>query len=393
MTTIFVFIAVFALLILAHELGHFWVARRNGVMAEEFGFGFPPRIIGIYRGKDGKRKWVWGGREVTAKEKAEEDTIYSFNLIPLGGFVKIKGEDGEAADDPRSFSAQTIWTRFKILSAGVMMNFILGAVLLTFAFWIGLPEAIDDNQNFPGAKIQITQVLPDSPAQTAGLKMGDELVAAILADNTTVQITSVKQFQQLVQQSENQQLTLKIIRLGETQLVVVTVSPQKKAGEEKALIGVALAKTAFVRHTPWEAAWLAIKATITMIGAILGFLGNLIAKVFTARPVSMEVTGPVGIAVLTGQAAKLGLAYVLQLAAILSINLGVINFLPFPALDGGRILFLLIEKIKGSPVSQKVEGAVHTAGFVFLLGIMLLVTVRDFAVFDLLDEIKRLWVG
>ena len=152
MITVIIFIVILGILIFVHELGHFLVARRNGVMAEEFGFGFPPRIFGLYKTKNGKRKLMWGSKDVEST-----DTIYSLNWIPLGGFVKIMGEDGEEKKDPKSFASKSPFTRTRILAAGVAMNFLLAAVLLSIGYFVGIPQAVDDaaSGNLKNEKIQI----------------------------------------------------------------------------------------------------------------------------------------------------------------------------------------------------------------------------------------------
>jgi len=179
LTTIIVFILILGILVLAHELGHFLVAKRNGVGAEEFGFGFPPRIVGIYKDKKGKRRIVWGNKSVEKIIRKEDETVYSINLIPIGGFVKITGEDGENKKNPKSFASRNAWIRFKILFAGVGMNFILGVFLLAVAFQIGLPEAVEDSASDNEAKIQIAQVVKNSPAEEYEIEMGDEILAVI----------------------------------------------------------------------------------------------------------------------------------------------------------------------------------------------------------------------
>lgn len=389
-TTIIIFFVILATLVLVHELGHFIVARRNGVASEEFGFGFPPRLVGTYKDKEGKRRWVFGNKEIEEEIKNKEETVYSINLIPLGGFVRIKGEDGGHKNEKDSFSSKSVWPRFKIISAGVAMNFVLAVVLFTAAFTMGLPESIEDDQNPAGAKVQIAQVSPDSPAREAGLQIGDE-VARFSAGNTPVVVNSIEQLQNLIRENAGKKVFFEVIHPGEDDVSQITVNIRSEAPEGQGLTGIVLVKTAFVRHSFFESLWLAVQTTFSMILAIFLFLGDLLFRLFTSRPISADVAGPVGIAVMTGQVAKLGLAYIFQFAALLSVNLAVINFFPFPALDGGRAVFLLVEKIKGSPVSQKVEGVVHTVGFIFLLGLMLLVTVRDFMNFDIVEKIKGIF--
>ncbi len=387
MTTFIVFILILGLLVLVHELGHFLVAKRNGVFSEEFGFGFPPRILGTYKNKKGKRIWIFGNKTVDKNDKNENETVYSFNLIPLGGFVKIRGEDGEDKEDKNSFASQSAWVRFKILFAGVAMNFILGIVFFAFAFQLGLPQAVGDDYQDKEAEVQIAQVTPNSPASEMGIEMGDEVVS-VQTKAGLIKINTVKEFQEVVKNNQGKKIVVNIKRAKISEELNLETVVREKAPEGEGLLGVLLARTTFVKYGFFESFWLAIQTAFSMILAILMFLVDLIVKLFTSQPMATEVAGPVGIAVMTGKMTQLGLAYVLQFIALLSINLGVINLLPFPALDGGRIFFLLIEKIKGSPINQKIEGIANAIGFFLLIGLMIFITIKDFTNFEIIDKIK-----
>ncbi len=343
------------MIIFVHELGHFILAKRAGVRIEEFGFGFPPRLFGIKRG----------------------ETIYSLNLLPLGGFVKIYGEDGKKKGDintGRAFYSKPIGTRAKIIVAGVTMNLLLAALLLGVGHWIGLPTMIEDDQVTEGAKIQVVQVALDSPAQEAEIKMGDT-IKELRINNYELGITKISQIQEFTGQHKGDKITV-VIERGDEILekeVVLRVFHSEKEGP----LGVALARTMVVSY-PWYQSFIkGIIDTLKLTWFITVALGNILWQLITTGQLTVQVAGPVGIFDLTGQATQLGFIYILQFAAILNINLAIINALPFPALDGGRLLFLLIEKIKGSPVSQKIEGLAHTAGFVILILLMLAVTWRD----------------
>lgn len=388
--TILMLAIILGVLVLVHELGHFLTAKKLGVAAEEFGFGFPPRIVGFYRKADGKRKWIFGNAEIEEEVKKRKETVYSLNWIPLGGFVKIKGEDGGEENSADSFSSQAVWKRFLILSAGVTMNFILAIFLFFLAFYLGVPEAVDDDHQGENAKVQIVQVASKSPADGAGIQMGDEMLALKTAEGTEEQIASVEKFQSLVKANAGQEIILKLKNSqGEKQ---VQIKIRETAPQGEGLLGVVLAKTVVARYGFFEAWKLAGESFLGVVWAILVFLKDLMVGIFSSsKSVSSDVTGPVGIAVMTGQVAQMGLANIFQFMALLSINLGVINFLPLPALDGGRVFFLLIEKIKGSPVSRKIEGYVHTLGFAFLLGVMVLVTVKDFSRFEIISKIMNLF--
>jgi regulator of sigma E protease len=382
MTTILVFLAVLAVLVLVHELGHFLTAKRNGVGAEEFGFGFPPRLVGTYRDKNGKRRWVWGNKEIEEEIKKREETVYSLNLLPLGGFVKITGEDGvkedaEGEKDEKSFANKSIWVRFKILVAGVTMNFVLAIVLFSVAYRLGLPEILPDNNNDTSIPITITVVSPKSPAEEGGLQIGDKVFTATLSNKEKVKISSITSFQELIQNHLGEKMILEVKHPNQSEKVPVEVVPRKNPPAGEGALGVGLAKTRVVKHNLLDSIKLGLLTTYNMTLLILVFLGKLIASPFTHESVAGDVTGPIGIAKMSGQAAKLGWAFLLQFVAMLSVNLAVINLFPFPGLDGGRILFLIIEKIKGSPIKQKVEQTINTVGFMILLGLMALVVVKD----------------
>ncbi len=382
MMTLVIFFIVLAVLVLAHELGHFVTAKRNGVGAEEFGFGFPPRLVGTYKDKNGKRKWVFGNKDIEEEIKERDETIYSINLLPFGGFVKITGEDGEQENengkkDEKSFANQSVWVRFKILVAGVTMNIILAVVLFSLAFWMGLPEMLPDDNASANIPITITMIGAKSPAEQANLQMGDKIFGLIMENGQEVKLSSIKEFQELTKKNKGQKLTLLIQHPNDSKTIKVSLTPRVNPPAGEGAIGIGLAKTKVVRHTFLQSVKLGVITTWNMIRMIFDFLGKLIASPFTHQSVAGDVTGPIGIAKMSGQAAKLGLAFLLQFTAMLSVNLAVINILPFPGLDGGRIFFLLIEKIKGSPLKQSLEQKINTIGFMLLLALMVVVIVKD----------------
>jgi regulator of sigma E protease len=386
MFTVIIFIIILGILVFVHELGHFLVARRNGVMAEEFGFGFPPRILGLYKAKNGKKKLVWGSRAVES-----EDTIYSLNWIPLGGFVKIMGEDGEEKKDPKSFAAKSAFTRTKILAAGVVMNFLLAAVLLSVGYFVGIPQAVDDmtSGNLKNEKIQIIETIPGTPAEKMGIQIGDQIVGAVDGGGKLMPFNTIEQVQNYINANKGQEIKLDVRRGNES--INLTGTPRTDFPASEGALGISLVKTAQVSYPWYESIWRGVKTTIDLAGMIAVAFGNLLWKLVTGHSVGMDVSGPVGIAVLTGQVAKLGFIYILQFTALLSVNLAIINILPIPALDGGRILFILIEKIKGKAVSQKFEARAHNIGFALLITLMVVVTFRDVARLDVLQKLKNLF--
>lgn len=394
MVTIVVFIAILGLLIFVHELGHFLVARRNGIKTEEFGFGFPPRLFGFVKNeKSGKYKFVFGNKKVESK-----NTVYSINWIPLGGFVKIKGEDGKDGESSDSFAGRSAWTRIRVLVAGVIMNFILAWILISVALIIGAPEAVDDSiKDARNTKVQISQIIPGSPADEMGIKIGDEIIKAtssfIMSERSNgkqeIKINITKDLQEFTSNNKGEEITLEIKRGKE--ILMLNGMLRAEFPEDQGPLGASLVRTAIVSHPWYEAIWKGLTSTYELIVVIIIALFNIIKDLILGRQITVDIAGPVGIAALTHQVTTLGLVYILQFAAILSINLGIINGLPIPALDGGRILFVLIEKIKGSPISQKVEHVFHTVSFILLIALMILVTIRDFMRFDIIEGIKGLF--
>ncbi len=359
-----------SLLVFVHEFGHFWTARKLGLKPREFGFGFKPRAIGIYKSTDGTWKKVKGSKEV----KDAADTIYSLNWLPLGGFVEL-GEDEEAGDDPNHFANKKPWERTLILLAGVTMNMILAFVLISVGYMIGLPQVIDDldsNANILSEQIQVVSVSENSPAENAGLTVGD----IILSVNGNF-LENTDSLEKYAHENIGQELNYFIERGGEQ--FEEKIMPVMREETGRGGIGIGIVETGIVKYSFFTSIWKGAQTTVDLTGAILGAFYGLLKNIFTGHGVGADVAGPVGIAILTGQVARMGFVYILQFAAMLSINLAIINVLPFPALDGGRVLFIIIEKIKGSPVKREIEGMFHYIGFALLMLLVLVVTFKDVA--------------
>ena len=354
MLTAIIFIIVLGILVLAHEFGHFYVAKKAGMRVDEFGFGFPPRIFGIKRG----------------------ETVYSINWIPFGGFVKIYGESGEGEGDPRSFISKPAGQKAKVIVAGVLMNFLLAAVLLGFGNFLGLRIGLVGDESFTARdiKIQIIQVARNSPAEDAGLKTLDEII--VLRRNAdSIRPEKIEEVQEFVNKYAGQEIILTVARNGGD--IDLNLVPRKNPPAGEGALGVNLAKTGVVSYPWYESIWRGFRDAGVMAANIAMALGTFFKNIFISSKLIGDVSGPIGIAVLTGQAAGLGFNYLLQFVALLSINLAVLNIIPFPALDGGRLLFIGIEKLKGSPVSSRVEGFVNAAGFAFLIALMIWITIKD----------------
>lgn len=355
MLTALIFIIVIGVLVLVHEFGHFVMAKRAGMKVEEFGFGFPPRIVGWRKG----------------------ETLYSLNWIPFGGFVKILGEDGDERG-PRSFASAGFWPRMGVIVAGVIMNFLLAAALLVFVNFFGLRIGLADNDigNAHDLKVQIISVAPDSPAATAGLQPLDT-ISGYKANGQTITVNSAGEVQDAVNSHQGQPLVLEIAR--GSQIIDTTITPRLNPPPGQGAIGISLTLTGVVSYSWYEAVWRGIyDAAILAVNTAVGYY-QLLKTLFVHGTLIAEVSGPIGIATLTGQAARVGFNYLLQFVAMISINLAILNIIPFPALDGGRAVILIIEKIKGSPVHHRVEGMINMIGFYLLVALMVYITYHDIA--------------
>lgn len=337
--TLISFLAVIAVLILAHELGHFITARASGVSVLEFGLGFPPRLLKIKRG----------------------ETNYSLNAIPLGGFVKLAGEEDPKV--PKSLAGKSIGTRLLVLGAGPLMNFLLPLLLFSIAFLLPHDELI--------GQVTVEEVSPNSPAAKAGIKPGDTILragGAVISSSGDLhrylQLNLGKEITMLLQHQDNTTETVRVLARwsppegqGATGIVVTTANPK-----------------VISRHYPF---WQAIPMGITTsIETFVLFKNDIISMMIGTVPAA--VTGPVGIAQITGEVARIGIGPLLEFAAFLSINLAIINIFPLPALDGGRMAFVFIEWLRrGKRIPAKTEAFIHMIGFATLIAFMLLVTFQD----------------
>jgi regulator of sigma E protease len=337
--TLLAFLFVLALVIIAHELGHFATAKAFKIKVEEFGIGFPPRLLSVKRG----------------------ETVYSLNAIPLGGFTKMAGEEDPSIE--RSLASQKPWKRLIVLAAGSIMNFLLPFLLISIAFMVPHQVVYSD--------VNIIEVAPGSPAEAAGISAGDRLSGI-----NGVIINSTADANRQIQLNLGRQITLTYIRSGiehETSLV-----PRWKPPEGQGALGITLQSDNITIARESEPFWKAVPQGFRETFETLGLFKNAILSLVTGSAPAGGVAGPVGIAQLTGEVARAGVSPLLEFAAFLSINLGIINLLPLPALDGGRIAFVLLEwRRKGKKISPKKEGLVHLVGFVLLMLLMVAVTIQD----------------
>lgn len=363
MLTAILFIVILGVLVFVHEFGHFNSARRLGVTVEEFGFGFPPKLFSI------KKK----------------DTVYSINLIPFGGFVRLRGEQGDAADDPTSFTIQAAWKKLAILLSGVGMNILLAAVLFGLVFTIGVPAVFGDSEIPSGGKLvdpqlQILEVIKDSPSSIVGLKQGDVLISL---DGTKV--TTIDQVHAIT--LENGETPTTIVVERDNVDLSFPITPRVNDAASQPSLGIAIAETGRVVFPWYKALWLGPWYALRILGMIFVSLWDIIHNLFIQGGPSVDVSGPIGIAVLTGQVAHLGFVYIIQFAGLLSLSLAAMNVLPLPALDGGRAFFVLLEKVRHRPISPKIENMIHSIGFYALIALIMVISYRDLFKFGISEKI------
>ena len=389
-------IPVFGLLVLVHEFGHFITAKWAGIRVEEFGLGFPPRIVGIRRRESGGWEVVWFGGARSEEDTYDQKqtpfsgtsggvstgrlftnhTLYSLNFLPIGGFVRMPGENGDVFDaqgnyDPLSFAAKSAGKRIIVLCAGVTMNVILAMVLFTIAYGLGEPT-------FPAV---IGKVVPDSPAAVAGLRANDTVLSA---NGQTVQQFSDLQaiVTKAITDDNGQHATvpvkLVILHSGEKTPVSTTVNVRVHPPANQGPMGIEVAnKVVFVSSPLWQAPFKGVVHTFTVTRDFLVQIGQMIVG-----KIQPQVAGPVGIVRITGEVAQSVPDYgwwpLLSLTAILSLNLAIINILPFPALDGGRVLLILIELLRGGKrLKPEREGIINFIGMAVLLALMVIITISD----------------
>ncbi|MBU1913504.1 MAG: RIP metalloprotease RseP [Candidatus Omnitrophica bacterium] len=359
MLSLISFIVVLSILVVAHEFGHFIVAKKMGVRVEKFSIGFGPEIFGITR----------------------QETRYSVSIVPLGGYVKLSGETGAEGlkGEKWEYLSRTVGERMRIIFAGPLLNYILAFVIFSFVFMTGSPTLTS----------VIGKVMPGYPAESSGLKAGDKILningkGVIYWDDVT----------KIVHTSKNQEMKLVVERGGQKVSVIVMPKSQEMDtifGSRKniSIIGIVPSgDVVFVKYGFFKSIYMGAERlwTLTYITC-----RALWASVTGSIPIKESITGPIGIFYITGQAAKLGLVYLLQLMGVLSASLAIFNLLPVPVLDGGHILFLAIEKIRRKPVSIKMQENITQVGMSLLIVLMLFVFYNDFMRFGIFEKIAHLW--
>lgn len=327
MLTAIAAIFVFLLVVVIHEGGHFSVAKLVGIKVNEFAIGMGPKLF----------------------QKRKGETIYTLRALPIGGYVKMEGED-EDSDDPRGFSKVSVWSRIAVVSAGAIMNFVLAIVVLSIvAFSLGLPTTT------------IEEVLVDSPAMEYGVLPSDKILSI-----DGVEINEWNEIVDTINSSEtSKMLNIDVLRDGE----IISLQVKPVVDDKRVVIGIVpKSERSFFKS---------IEAGFKDTWYFLKLMFNFIAMLFQGQVSTNDLAGPVGVINEIGNQAKMGFLNLLYILGFISVNLGFFNLLPIPALDGSRIVFLLIEAIRGKPVDPKKEGFIHFLGFVFLISLMLLVTYKD----------------
>lgn len=356
LVTIVIFLLILSLLVLIHEAGHFVAAKLFGIKVEEFGFGLPPRAFG----------------------KKFGETIYSINWLPIGGFVKLYGEDEAGSgtvslkaqkkvskDVNRAFFSRPAWQRATVIFAGVFMNFVLAVAIISFLFSVvGVPT--------PGNKVSIDTVVKNAPADKAGLKTGD-----LVEEINGTKITSSTELVDITKQHLGQEITLKIkTTKGIEENIKIT--PRKTYPSNEGAMGITVSQNITNVKYPWyQAPFVGTKEVLRESYLILQGLVMIVGQLALHGSIPQDVAGPVGIAQLTGTVVSIGIYAVLSFISLLSINLAIINVLPIPALDGGRLLFIVIEAVTRKKVNPVIESYAHTIGMVLLLLLIALITIHD----------------
>jgi len=372
--SIIIFIIILLVLVVSHEFGHFIVAKKSGIRVDEFSFGFPPKLFG----------------------KKIGETTYNFNLLPLGGYVKIYGQgaddfpgqnidngedDVKSNDYNRSFNNKPKYIQAAVLFAGIIMNLLVAWLLLSIGFMSGLPTSIGEVPKGAIVKNQaltLTNVLPGSPAEKGGLKTGDKIISLETTKDSTKLLSSnlgAESIQTFVKAHGGEEIKVSLVRGQEEKELFVI--PEKSKTSDSVMIGISMDMIGTLKLPIHRAIWEGLKLTWDVtVGTVVGFY-NLIRSAFIGKADMSSLTGPIGIVGVVGDAAKFGFVYLLSFTALISINLAVINLVPFPALDGGRLLFLLIEKIKGSRIKPEIANWANMIGFGLLMVLMVFITYHD----------------
>lgn len=354
------FLAVLFVLILVHEFGHYITAKWAKMRVDEFSIGFPPRIFSWKRG----------------------ETEYTLGAIPIGGYVKIYGENGEDAatsDTPRAFTHRPRILQAIVLVAGVTMNILLAFILFAATYMMGVTTAVEEGSQSPSARLSVLSVLPNSPAAQAGLEPGDVIVSVASGSDASPALLP-SEISNFISVREGSKLDIALLRGDRMETVTVTPVIISVPGEaDRARAGFVMGLVEKISYSPGESISRAAEDTVRGLKSITVGIVTLIGDSITGEADLASVAGPIGIAGLVGDASKFGLTALLSFTALISLNLAVINMLPLPALDGGRLLMVGIEAIIRRPLNPRYVGWVNLVGFGMLIVLMIIVSVNDIA--------------
>jgi regulator of sigma E protease len=353
-------VILFIGLVVVHEWGHFIAARRGGVEVEEFGIGFPPK--------------VWGKKVKTAKSKF----LFTVNALPLGGFVKLKGEN-DAATEKGSFGAAPFGTKVKIMLAGVTMNLVTAIVIFTLVALIGMPQLVEnqftvasDTKVTREVVVNVNETPENAPAAQAGIQPGDQILEV-----GGQKINRGSQVGEIAQANAGQTIPVKVERNGQEQTFDVTINAENQGD---GYLGVGTTQEGIqAQRSTWSAPIVAIGLTGQLTQVTLQGLGTVVTSLFQGdtQTASNQVAGPVGIGYILKQGSEIGINFILFIIGILSLSLAIINILPIPALDGGRLFVLVAARVLKKPLTKEVEERIAFAGFVFIVGLIILITFVD----------------
>lgn len=359
---IIIFILVLGILVFVHELGHFLFAKLFNIRVDEFGFGYPPKMFKIFR---------WKG------------TDFTMNWIPFGGFVKIFGEsdDGEELTDAEkkiSLIHKPRWQQFLVMFGGILFNIIFAWMLFSGVYMSGVTAPIEsapENYSFNETRLVIGNVLANAPADEAGLKTGDEIKELFAIDGTQLTITdeTIIEVSEFVNKQGENESSAGFVVLRDEKLLAFETLPQEGVIDGRYGIGISVDRVGELKLPFGQALIYGAKNTWSFTQLIADGFWQLVSGKVSAD----NVSGPVGIVKQIGDASAVGFSYLLGFTALLSINLAVLNLIPFPALDGGRIFIILIESIIGKRLKPEIVNWVNVIGFFILIGLMLLVTAND----------------
>lgn len=351
---ILIFVLIIGFLVFIHEFFHFLAAKRIHAKVEEFCIGYPPR----------------------AYKKKVGETLYSIGIIPFGGFVKIFGEDPNEKGKG-SFYSKPIWQRFQVMAAGVFSNFLIAIILFSLVFWMGYPQAIEGKtpKNVRNLNVQIIFVAKNSPAEKAGLLIGDKIMS-LSSKEKFIHPKEIEDVQKFANENTGEEITITAQR-GKN-IINKKVEPRENPPKNEGPVGIMLAKTGIIKYSLPESVAMGFEVSYRYTKLTIWAIGKMAKNAITRTSTpGLEFSGPIGAGNYFVKLADLGSVYIIYFMAVLSLGLAILNSLPFPALDGGRILFLGIEKVKKSPVKPEIENYVNQAGFVLLIILMVVITIKD----------------